>query len=87
MREISDKLGIEPVKPHDLRRSFASTVASLGFGRQAIDRLLNHSDHSIAGVYDRYSYAKEDQTIMTAVTNKIIGLVEGRPADNVVQFR
>lgn len=87
MRELSAKLGIEAITPHDLRRSFASTVASLGFGRQAIDRLLNHADHSIAGVYDRYSYAKEDQVIMEAVATKIIGLVEGRAADNVVQLR
>jgi integrase len=87
MREVSNKLGIEPVTPHDLRRTFASTIAALGFGRQAIDRILNHADHSIASVYDRHSYAKEDQMIMEAVATKLIDLVEGKEADtNVVQI-
>ena len=59
MRDIVSKLAIEPVTPHDLRRTFASTVASLGFGRQAIDRLLNHADNSIASVYDRHAMRRK----------------------------
>ena len=86
MRDIVSKLAIEPVTPHDLRRTFASTVASLGFGRQAIDRLLNHADNSIASVYDRHSYAKEDEQIMQAVAAKLIGLVEGRDDAKVVSL-
>jgi integrase len=87
MREVSKKLGIDPVTPHDLRRTCASTIAALGFGRQAIDRILNHADKSITATYDRYSYAKEDQTIMETVANKIIGLVEGRADAKVVPLR
>jgi integrase len=87
MKLVVAKLGIEPVTPHDLRRSCASMIASLGFGRQAIDRILNHADHSIASVYDRHSYAKEDQQIMQAVAAKIIDIVEGRAdSKKVVQF-
>jgi integrase len=86
-RPMAKLAGIEATRPHDLRRTFASTVASLGFGRQAIDRILNHSDRSIAGVYDRHSYAREDQTIMTAVAGRIMALVEGRAeVGNVVPF-
>jgi integrase len=87
MREVSGKLGIEALRPHDLRRSCASMIASLGFGRQAIDRILNHSDRSVGAIYDRYSYAKEDQQIMQTVAAKIIDLVEGRAdSKKVVQF-
>ena len=86
MRDLIAKLGIEPITPHDLRRTFASTIAALGFGRQAIDRILNHADRSIASVYDRHSYAKEDQAIMETVANKIIALVEGRNDAKVVPF-
>jgi integrase len=85
MKLVVAKLSIDPVTPHDLRRTSASMIASLGFGRQAIDRILNHADHSIASVYDRHSYAKEDQQIMQAVAAKIIDLVEGR-ADSKVLF-
>jgi integrase len=84
MRDVSGKLGIDPVTPHDLRRTCASLIASLGFGRQAIDRILNHADRSITATYDRYSYAKEDLVIMQSVASKIIGLIEGRTDTKVV---
>jgi integrase len=85
-RPMAKLAGIEATRPHDLRRTFASTVASLGYGRQAIDRLLNHSDRSIASVYDRHGYAEEDKRIMEAVANRIMALVKARTAGNVVPF-
>jgi integrase len=87
MRAISKKLGIEPVRPHDLRRTFGSMVTGCGFGRQAMDRILNHADHSTGSVYDRHSYAQEDRAIMETVAAKIMALVEGRAADNVVTLQ
>lgn len=78
MQDVLAKLGVERFTPHDLRRTCASTIAALGFGRQAIDRILNHADHSIASVYDRHGYAAEDMKIMEAVARKIVDLVEGR---------
>jgi len=87
VREVVAKLGIEPVTPHDLRRTCASMIASLGFGRQAIDRILNHTDKSITATYDRYSYAKEDLAIMEAVANKVTVLVEGRDDAKVVEVK
>src|SRR5262249_32572548 len=47
MRAVSSKLGGESARPHDLRRTFGSTVTGLGHGRQAMDRILNHADHSV----------------------------------------
>jgi integrase len=81
MREICKTLKIEPsVTPHDLRRTFGSMVTALGKGRQAMDRILNHADSSVGSIYDRHSYAVEDQQIMESVTARILALVEGRPA-------
>ena len=86
MRALSSKLGIEPVRPHDLRRTHGSTVTALGFGRDAMNRIQNHREGGIASVYDRHQYATETKAIMEAVAAKIIGLVEGRAAGNVVPF-
>lgn len=44
---------------HDLRRTVATTIASLGVNRLVITKLLNHSETSITGVYDRHSYDHE----------------------------
>jgi integrase len=71
--------------PHDLRRTFGTTVTGMGFGREAMDRLLNHHDEdSITSVYDRHSYSDADKRIMEAVAAHIVGLASGRPAEDKV---
>jgi integrase len=84
MRNICRKLNIERVTPHDLRRTFGSTVTALGFGRDAMDRILNHKSHGVGAIYDRYSYAIEDQRIMEAVASRILALAQGTHAPSNV---
>ena len=78
--------GSERATPHDLRRTHGSTITALGFGRDAMNRIQNHREGGIASVYDRHGYADENKRIMEAVAARIISLVEGAPADNVVPF-
>jgi integrase len=78
------KHGLPRLTPHDLRRSFGTLVARLGFGRAAMDRLLNHADRSIASVYDRHGYEAEDRRIVDAVARHVVAVAEGRAEDNVV---
>jgi integrase len=85
MRMICKDLGIERATPHDLRRTHGTTVTALGFGRDAMNRVQNHKEGGIASVYDRHQYAEENKRIMEAVSQKIMGMVEGEP-DNVVAF-
>jgi integrase len=89
MRAVCAKLGIEKATPHDLRRTFGSMVTALGFGRPAMDRILNHADRSVGSIYDRHSYSVEDQRIMAAVAAKIVALAEGAEGEaaNVVPLR
>jgi len=84
MRTICRKLNIERVTPHDLRRTFGSTVTALGFGRDAMDRILNHKSKSISTVYDRHSYAREDLHIVESVGAHIMGLAQGNAAPSNV---
>ena len=49
-------------KPHDLRRTVASEMARLGIYQEVIEKVQNRSGGKlggIAGVYNRYDYAKE----------------------------
>jgi integrase len=84
MRDISKELGVEPVRPHDLRRTHGSTITRLGFGRDAMNRIQNHREGGIASVYDRHHYAEETKHIMEVVAAKIMGLIEGRTDEKVV---
>jgi integrase len=84
MRAICKKLGAERATPHDLRRTHGTTIAALGFGREAMNRVQNHVEGGIASVYDRHQYADENKRIMETVAARIMALVEGRPTDNVI---
>jgi integrase len=85
MRAISKALSVDPATPHDLRRTHGTTITSLGFGRDAMNRIQNHKEGGIASVYDRHEYAAENKKIMEAVASRIMTLVEGGPA-NVVEM-
>jgi integrase len=83
MAAICAKLKVERCTPHDLRRTAGSTITRLGFGREAMDRVLNHRRRDIASVYDRHQYYQEDQRIMQALANHYAALL-GQQAGNVV---
>jgi integrase len=89
MRAVCTALSVnEKATPHDLRRTHGTTVAALGFGRDAMNRIQNHKDGGIGSVYDRHGYADENKRVMEAVADKIMALVEGRPgAGNVTPLR
>jgi integrase len=54
-----------PCTPHDLRRTAASHMASLGITRLVIAKLLNHADGSVTAVYERHSYDREKREAIT----------------------
>ena len=76
--------------PHDLRRTLASGLGELGFSRLVQDKVLNHVSidrGTIAGIYDRHSYAKEKRQALEAWAVHLEGLVTGRAdAGNVVRL-
>lgn len=46
-------------RPHDLRRTAASYMTSLGIPRLVVSKLLNHVEKSVTSIYDRHSYDAE----------------------------
>lgn len=51
---------------HDLRRTAATHMASLGVPRLVISKILNHVEAGVTGVYDRHSYDQEKRTALEA---------------------
>lgn len=84
MRTICKTLDVERATPHDLRRTFSTTVTGLRFGRDALNRVTNHKEGGIASVYDRHGYAEENKQIMEATAAHIVALVEGQPSNVVM---
>jgi integrase len=88
MRTACETLGISNrATPHDLRRTHGTTITGLGFGRDAMNRIQNHKEGGIAGVYDRHGYAKENQEIQEDVARRIMTLIEVGDRGNVVPLR
>jgi integrase len=67
-RRLDKRCGVEGWTLHDLRRTFATGLASLGVQIPVIERLLNHISGSfggIVGVYQRYDFMPEMREAIT----------------------
>jgi integrase len=65
---------------HDLRRTFASGLASVGVALPVIERLLNHVSGSfggIVGVYQRYDFLPEMRAAIERWEDHVVRLVTG----------
>src|SRR5262249_20351123 len=73
MRAICAQVGVtNKVTPHDLRRSFLSTITRLRFSRHLMDVIANHKTDTVTDIYDRHSYAAEIKTAMETVAAEIV---------------
>ena len=98
-RSAATKRGADPAlvaiaawRFHDLRRTAASGMASLGIGPHVVEKILNHTSGTIQGVaavYNRFDYAAERRQALLVWANyleAVIGeaempyLVRGAPA-------
>jgi integrase len=69
-RKLVKATGIDFV-PHDLRRTAASLMTSLGVPRLVVAKILNHVESGITAVYDRHSYDAEKKQALVLWGNKV----------------
>ncbi len=62
---------------HDLRRTAASYMTSLGILRLHVSKVLNHSDQSLAAIYDQHDYAPEKRQALTVWSNHLKAILHG----------
>ena len=75
---------------HDLRRTVASGMAGLGINLPVIEKVLNHSSGSFAGivgVYQKHEFSDEKRHALEAWGRFVTDLVSDRPRKNVVALR
>lgn len=74
---------------HDIRRSVATGLASLGVSPLIVSRILSHAATTITGrVYDRHSYTSEMSSALQSWADHIEALAVGRKiAANVTTLR
>ncbi|WP_138379457.1 tyrosine-type recombinase/integrase [Luteithermobacter gelatinilyticus] len=86
VRKNRDVMGVKDVTPHDLRRTGASHIASMGIPRLHISKILNHVESGVTAVYDRYGYDAEKRCALDAWAARLMEIVQGEKPDKVVLF-
>lgn len=82
----SRKMVMEHFTPHDLRRTCATRLASLGFGDEVIDAVLGHVKQGVVAVYNRHNYDGEKRSALEAWERKLNSLLTGEES-NVIPIR
>lgn len=77
--KLDKRSGVSDWVLHDLRRTFATNLASIGIQLPVIERLLNHISGSfsgIVGVYQRYDFYPEMQDAITRWEERLGSLIQ-----------
>lgn len=81
------KMEIDHFTPHDLRRTFSTRLAGLGFSDEINDAVLGHVKTGVVGIYNRYQYDREKKAAMEAWERKLKAIITGKAADNVLPMK
>lgn len=72
---------------HDLRRTARSLMSRAGVPAEHAERVLNHKQAGIVGVYDRYRYEQEKCRALEALAVLIERIIHPSPANVVPMIR
>jgi len=75
---------IEPWRIHDLRRTAATQMRSIGIDRLVVSKILNHAESGVTKIYDRFSADPEKAAAMERWANHLRSIIAGAEGDNVV---
>jgi integrase len=88
MRENRDLVGADDATPHDLRRTAASHMTSIGISRLVVSKILNHAEPGVTAVYDRHSYDAEKRAALDAWGARLEEIIGTRAeCANVLRMR
>ena len=74
IHKVRDITGIE-FTGHDLRRTAATQMASMGIPRFTVQKILNHVEPGVTKIYDRYSYDAEKKEALETWSRRLTALV------------
>ena len=64
-------LGLEDVRPHDMRRAASTGMASVGVFREIREHVLNHSMGKLDQAYDQHDYSAEKRDALERWADKL----------------
>jgi len=83
-----EQIGVaEKFTPHDLRRTAASHMTSMGISRLVVSKILNHAERGITAVYDRHSYDNEKRHALDSWGNQLNQMLNKETSSNVLKIK
>ena len=77
--QTAPRLPIPPFTPHDLRRTCATHLGSLGYSNEQIGRLLNHIEGMVMAIYNRHRYDNLVQEMLQAWEERLAEILGRGP--------
>lgn len=77
LQRVRQSAGLKDFRLHDLRRTTASNLTSLGIPRLVVSKLLNHAEGGVTSIYDRHSYDAEKRAALLRWEERLTELVAG----------
>ncbi|BCG46839.1 Integrase [Citrifermentans bremense] len=81
-----NRLGVDQFTPHDLRRTAATFMASMGFMDEVIDAVLSHKKQGIIKTYNRHKYDREKQQALESWERKLKAITASKES-NVIPMK
>jgi integrase len=82
-----EALGITDVGTHTMRRTFITNMARLNVPTEIRNRLTNHADQSVDGIYNQHDYLEQKRTALERWDRRLRIIFAGESADsNVVSI-
>ena len=73
--DLRSNIGVEDIRIHDMRRTVASHMASIGIPSEHISKVLNHSSNSVTAIYNRHDYDNEKQEAFIKWAEHLVAIV------------
>ena len=78
--------GITDWRLHDIRRGISTHFEDNGVDRFYVERLLNHKDHSVTGIYAKSNHLEMRRNIFEQ-WSRVLTSKDGSDANNIITFR
>lgn len=80
-------VGMTPLTPHDLRRTAATMMRSIGVSREDVKLVLGHAEDDVLGRhYDKYEGLVEKRRALAVWTAHLADLLKSKEESNVTTF-
>ena len=68
----------ERARPHDLRRTVRTNLSKLKVSKDIAERIMNHKEKGISGVYDRHDYLEEKEMALSKWNKRLHTILKGK---------